>query len=97
MRRLTAQDGADILVFGSIPVWNDLLTAGLVDELHVMVGNGVLGDGVPAFTAGLTARLRLRETHRLTGSDHVLLVYATGDHGPRAPGTDPTDVPADAT
>ncbi|MBD8062919.1 dihydrofolate reductase family protein [Oceanitalea stevensii] len=96
VRRLKAQDGADILVFGSIPVWNDLLAAGLVDELHVMVGNGVLGDGVPAFTAGLPVGLRLRETHRLAGSDHVLLVYATGDRGPRAP-TDPTDAPSDAT
>ena len=76
VRRLKAQPGADILVFGSVPVWNDLLAAGLVDELHVMVGNGVLGDGVPAFTAGLPQRLHLQDTRRLEGSDHVLLVYA---------------------
>ena len=78
VRRLKAEDGADILVFGSIPVWNDLLAAGLVDELHVMVGNGVLGDGVPAFTAPVAARLPLREMRRLEGSDNVLLVYAVG-------------------
>ena len=58
VRRLKAQDGADILVFGSVPVWNDLLAAGLVDELHVMVGNGVLGDGVPAFPVGSHYRRR---------------------------------------
>ena len=76
VRRLKAQNGADIVVFGSVPVWNDLLAAGLVDELHVMVGNGVLGDGVPAFTVRLAERLRLQETRRLDGSDNVLLVYA---------------------
>ena len=78
VRRLKAQDGADILVFGSVPVWNDLLAAGLVDELHVMVGNGVLGDGVPAFPVRLPERLPLQETRRLEGSDNVLLVYAVG-------------------
>ncbi len=77
VRRLKAQDGADILVFGSVPVWNDLLAAGLVDELHVMVGNGVLGDGVPAFTAPPPQRFHLQDTRRLSGSDNVLLVYAT--------------------
>jgi dihydrofolate reductase len=80
VRRLKAQDGTDILVFGSVPVWNDLLAAGLVDELHVMVGNGILGDGVPAFTRGLTERLRLREARRLEGSDNVLLVYGASNH-----------------
>jgi dihydrofolate reductase len=81
VRKLKAQDGADILVFGSVPVWNDLLAAGLVDELHVMVGNGILGDGVPAFTRGLTERLRLHEARRLEGSDNVLLVYCANNHG----------------
>ena len=79
VRRLKAEDGADILVFGSIPVWNDLLAAGLVDELHVMVGNGVLGKGVPAFTARVAQRLQLQDVRRLEGSDHALLVYAAGD------------------
>lgn len=76
VRRLKAMDGADILVFGSVPLWNNLLAAGLVDELHVMIGNGVLGDGVPAFTDKLAERLRLQHTRQLEGSDNVLLVYA---------------------
>lgn len=92
VRRLKDEPGSDILVFGSIPVWNDLLAAGLVDELHVMVGNAILGDGVPAFTAGLPELFRLREARQLTGSDHVLLVYATGDRKQVAPG--PADAPA---
>lgn len=91
VRRLKAQDGGDILVFGSVPVYNDLLAAGLVDKLRLMVGNGILGDGVPAFTAGLPQRLRLRETRRLPGSDNVLLVYAVGDGEPTTPRPDSSD------
>lgn len=82
VRRLKDQDGGDILVFGSTLVWNDLLAAGLVDELHVMVGNSVLGAGVRAFAQGLPERLRLRRTRRLEGSDNVVLVYAFAGHEP---------------
>jgi dihydrofolate reductase len=41
--------GRDILVFGSRTLWNDLLKAALVDELHLMVGAVVVGAGTPAF------------------------------------------------
>ena len=94
VRRLKAQEGADLLVFGSVPVYNDLLAAGLVDELHVMIGNGVLGGGVPAFTQRLPERLRLRDVRRLEGSDTVLLVYAASrSHDPRG-GTAPDRLPS---
>ena len=59
--------------------YNALLAAGVVDEVHVMVGNGLLGDGVRAFTVPLDDRLRLLETRQLVGSDNVLLVYAIPD------------------
>jgi dihydrofolate reductase len=65
----------ETLVFGSRTLWNDLLAAGLVDELHLMVGPVVLGRGVPAF-AGPVPGLRLRDTRRFDGSGNVLLVYA---------------------
>jgi dihydrofolate reductase len=75
VRELRAGEGGDILIFGSVPLWNDLLGRGLVDELHLMVGNAAIGAGVPAFTAG-TDRLELLEVRQLEGSPNVLLRYA---------------------
>lgn len=42
------EDG-DALIFGSGTLWNGLLARGLVDELHLMIGSVVLGDGAPTF------------------------------------------------
>jgi dihydrofolate reductase len=64
----------ETLVFGSRTLWNDLLAAGLVDELHLMVGPVVLGEGVRAFDRPVPG-LRLAETRRFDGSDNVLLRY----------------------
>jgi dihydrofolate reductase len=70
--------GGEILVFGSRTVWNDLLAAGLVDELHLMVGPVVLGHGTPAFANvnGSTLSLRLLETKRWDDSDNAVLRLA---------------------
>ncbi len=70
--------GGDILIFGSRTLWNDLLAADLVDELHLMVGAVVLGDGTPAFAGGSTASFQLIDTRRWDGSENVLLRYAIG-------------------
>ncbi len=70
-------DGGDILTFGSPTLWNDLLAAGLVDELHLLVGPVVLGAGLPAFGEGvMTAGLRLTDVRRWDGSENVLLCYS---------------------
>jgi dihydrofolate reductase len=71
---LKRQPGRDILMFGSRTLWNDLLAAGLVDELHLMVGASVLGGGTPAFGPPVPA-LRLLDTRRREGSDNLLLRY----------------------
>jgi dihydrofolate reductase len=73
---LKQADGGDILTFGSRTLWNDLLAAGVVDELHLMVGPVVLGDGVPAFVGKPEAPLRLLDAPRTwEGSGNVLLRY----------------------
>jgi dihydrofolate reductase len=74
---LKRESGGDILVFGSHTLWNDLLGAGLVDELHLMIGAGVVGpNGVPAFEIKPAVALRLLGTQTWKGSNLVLVKYA---------------------
>jgi dihydrofolate reductase len=69
-------EGGDIVIFGSSTLWSDLLAAGLVDELHLMVAPVVLGGGTPAFRDGVTASgLTLSGVRRWDGSDNILLSY----------------------
>lgn len=67
--------GREILVFGSHVLWNDLLKAGLVDELHLMIGSAFLGDGVAVFDGPRTG-LRLLDARVLDGSQLILARYA---------------------
>ncbi|MGH9226099.1 MAG: hypothetical protein ACRD2W_20470 [Acidimicrobiales bacterium] len=50
--------------------------AGLVDEVHPIVGPAALGDGTPTFS--VPADLTLREAPRFDGSNNVPLRYAAG-------------------
>jgi dihydrofolate reductase len=68
--------GREILVFGSHVLWNDLLAAGLVDELHFMIGAGVVGEGVRAFETRPPGSLRLLDTRNFDGSSLLLVRYA---------------------
>ena len=63
------------MITGSRTLWNDLLAHDLIDEMHLLVGNRVLGQGVPVFAGKTSTALRLIDTRRWEGSDHVLLRY----------------------
>lgn len=68
--------GKDILMFGSHRLWNDLLSAGLVDELHLMIGAAVLGAGTPVFEGSAPVPLRLLDARVLPGSSLILARHA---------------------
>ena len=72
---LKRQEGKDILITGSRTLWNDLLAHGLVDEIHLMIGNRILGQGVPVFAGQTPASFRLLDTRRWEDSDNILLRY----------------------
>jgi dihydrofolate reductase len=72
---LKRQQGKEILVFGSHTLWNDLLVAGLVDELHLMIGPAFLGGGTPVFEGGSRMALRLLDSRTLEDSELVLVRY----------------------
>lgn len=73
---LKSGDGGDILVFGSRTMWNHLLTAGLVDELHLLLGPALLGAGTGVFAGSAPVPLRLLESRVLPGSSLILARYA---------------------
>ena len=75
LAELKRQDGKDILITGSRTLWNDLLAHDLVDEIHLLVGNLILGQGVPVFVGKTPVALRLVDTRKWEGSDNVLLRY----------------------
>ncbi|MBL0729838.1 dihydrofolate reductase family protein [Piscinibacter sp. HJYY11] len=73
--QLKAGAGRDLLMYGGTMVWQDLFAAGLVDELHLLVGNVVLGAGVPLFAPGVTQRISLLGQRHLPGSEIVALHF----------------------
>jgi len=73
---LKHEPGRDILTFGSHILWNDLLAAGLVDELHLLIGAGVVGEGVRAFETRPPGSLRLLDNRTFEGSSLLLARYA---------------------
>jgi dihydrofolate reductase len=72
---LKSQQGKEIIVFGSRLMWSDLLVAGLVDELHLMIGPAFLAAGTPVFAGGSRMPLRLIESRTLNDSQLVLARY----------------------
>ena len=72
---LKRQEGKDILITGSRTLWNDLLAHDLVDEIHLMIGSQILGQGNPVFAGSTPASLRLVDTRGWEDSDNVLLRY----------------------
>jgi dihydrofolate reductase len=78
--RLKESDGGNILIFGSHTMWTGLMAAGVVDELHLMIGAAVVGGGRPMF--GRTGpHLTLLGTRTYDGSDNVVVRYAVSRTG----------------
>ena len=72
---LKRQTGKDILMTGSRTLWNDLLAHDLIDEIHLMIGNLLLGEGVSVFVGKPNVTLRLIDIRKWEDSDNVLLRY----------------------
>ena len=78
---LKEHDGGEILIFGSHTTWTALLRAGVVDELHLMVGAAVVGDGRRMFPPDLAMSLRLIGVSSSDGSSNVVVRYAVAPVG----------------
>jgi len=71
---IKARPGGDLAVLGSSTLTSNLLRAGLIDELRVMVSPIVLGDGLKLFEGAGTLQLE-RTRVREFNSGNTLLYY----------------------
>ena len=71
---LTSQGGKDIAVLGSSHLGKEMLEAGLLDEVRIMVNPVFIGSGSTLFE-GLSKSLKLTNT-RTFENGNVLLIYS---------------------
>lgn len=79
INRLKQQPGGNIILWGSLAVVQQLLEAGCVDELHLIVYPSVLGTGLRFFPkAGLPEELKLISAEVFDGRATLLRYVANG-------------------
>ena len=79
IKKLKAEPGGDIIVYGSATLLHTLMPAGLVDQYNLMIYPTVLGRGIRLFPNDWKGALKLKDCTEL-GSGIVMLNY-TSDAG----------------
>ena len=75
LRLVKQGDGPDLLIQGSSTLYPQLLTAGLLDQLTVMIFPVLLGKGKRLFGGGTPAEKLRQVDHLVTGSGALITTY----------------------
>lgn len=79
LRKIKQGDGPDLVIQGSSTLYPQLLEAGLLDELTLMITPIVLGDGKQIFGDGTPPRtLKMTESHISDGGNIVVTYQPAG-------------------
>ena len=84
LRKVKQGDGPDLVIQGSSTLYPELLAAGLLDRLTLMIFPVVLGSGKRIFGEGTPAEALKMVEHKVTRSGAVIATYEPGgqiEHG----------------
>ena len=84
LRKIKDGDGPDLVIQGSSTLYPELLAAGLLDRLTLMIFPVVLGSGKRIFGEGTPAEALKMVEHKVTRSGAVIATYEPGgtvEHG----------------
>jgi len=77
VKKWKAQDGKDLIIFGSGSIVCQFTELGLIDEYGFMVSPVILGAGKPLFTGlDMSLKLKLLSAREFKSNGNVLLTYA---------------------
>ena len=93
LRKIKEDDGPDLVIQGSSTLYPQLLEAGLLDELTLMISPVVLGQGKRLFGNGTPPRTLKMTGHKISGQGSIIATYAPA--GPVEIGTYVTTPPSE--
>jgi dihydrofolate reductase len=93
LHRIKQADGPDIVIQGSSTLYPQLLEAGLLDELTLMISPVVLGEGKRLFGEGTPPRTFKMTEHYVSDGGNIVATFQPA--GPVAIGTYITEEPSE--
>ena len=76
IKKLKAEPGKGIIIYGSGMIIRELTNLGLIDEYRLMIAPVILGKGKSLFKDVNQKKLNLLEAKEFKSSDNVLLTYS---------------------
>src|SRR5215210_6810078 len=93
LREIKQGDGPDLVIQGSSTLYPQLLEAGLLDELTLMISPLVLGQGKRLFGDGTPPRTLEMSDHRVSNGGNIIATYRPA--GPVETGSYVTEPPSE--